>query len=86
MEVIILHVYEGSNTHTFDRKRPHWKYWHHRYRKITELVHLHNNSFRVLKNWQIFYWYYSALKVAELNENLKSSKMDKNLIRYEVSL
>ncbi len=63
-------------THTFNRKRPHWKYWHHRYRKITELVHLHNISFRVLKNWQIFYWYYSALKVAELNENLKSSKMD----------
>ena len=36
-------------------------------------------AYRFLKNWQVFYWNYNALKNAELNENLKIEKNEKEL-------
>ena len=49
-------------------------------RSITERLCLHCISFRVfLKNRQVFYWNYSALKNAELNENLKIEQNEKEL-------
>jgi hypothetical protein len=43
------------------------------------LLALHQFSCFFLKNRQVFYWNYSALKNAELNKNLKIEQNEKEL-------